>query len=99
MRISAESTEYVRVTAVSRVGGVVINVASPPKFAFLPASSAVDPEVGDWLTGEWASPAARILVGPNGGSVALTAGEYAVWLSWAAGTENPVFRSGTITVY
>ncbi|UPZ27645.1 hypothetical protein MUK60_07335 [Streptomyces sp. LRE541] len=100
MRLAASSTEYVRVTAASRAAGVSINVASPPKFAFLPASVSGNPEVADWLTGEWATPAARILIGPNGGTATLEAGEYSVWLTWAAGSENPVHRtSDPLIVY
>lgn len=100
MKLAASSTEYVRVTAVSKVAGVSINVASPPKFAFLPASSTGNPEVADWVTGEWAAPAARILIGPNGGTSALEPGEYRVWVSWAAGSENPVYlTSDPLIVY
>ncbi len=99
VEIVATSTEYVRVTAVSAVGGSPISVAAPPQFAFQPSSVTGNPVEGDWWTGEWASPHARILVGPNGGTVTLDPGEYRVWLTWAAGAETPVYRAGTITVY
>lgn len=99
MEIAATSTEYVRVTATSKVAGSSITLASPPKFAFLPTSTTSNPETADWLTGEWAAPQARILIGPAGGAVTLEPGEYRVWLSWAAGTEAPVYRAGTLTVY
>ncbi|MFJ7417976.1 hypothetical protein ACIQXD_05105 [Streptomyces uncialis] len=99
MEIAATSTEYVRVTARSKAAGSVITVAAPPKFAILPASRTGNPDTGDWLTGEWSGTWARLLVGP-GGAITLDPGEYVVWLSWAAGTEAPVYRaSGTITVY
>lgn len=93
MKLAATSTEYVRVTAVTREAGSIVNVASPPKFAFLPSSTTGNPETADWVTGEWAPSTARILVGPNGGTASLEPGEYSVWLSWAAGSENPVYRT------
>jgi hypothetical protein len=99
MEIATTSTEYVRVTAVSKAAGSAVNPAAPPKFAFLPASSSENPAVEDWLTGEWSTPHARILIGPSGGAITLEPGEYRVWLTWAAGTEVPVYRSGSITVY
>lgn len=99
MKLAATSTEYVRVTATSQAAGSVITPAAAPKFAFLPASNSGNPAVDDWTDGEWNAPWARIMVGPNGGAVTLTAGEYSVWLTWTAGTETPVYRSGTLTVY
>jgi hypothetical protein len=99
VEIAATSTEYVKVTAVSKVGGSTITVAAAPKFAFQPTSSTGNPAAEDWLTGEWNTPHARILIGPSGGITTLEPGEYRVWLSWAAGVEAPVYRAGTITVY
>jgi hypothetical protein len=99
VEIAASSTEYVKVTATAKVGGSLITVASPPKFAFQPTSTTGNPATEDWLTGEWSAPHARILIGPSGGVTALEPGEYRVWLSWAAGVEAPVYRAGTITVY
>lgn len=100
MRIAATSTEYVRVTAVSQAAGSTINPDAAPKFAFLPISTDTNPDTGDWVTGEWSTPWARILIGPNGGTTTLDTGEYSVWLSWAAGTETPVYRTGgTLKVY
>lgn len=99
VEIAASSTEYVRVTAVSAAGGSTISPAAPPQFAFQPTSAAGNPAAEDWWTGEWASPHARILVGPNGGTLTLEPGEYRVWLTWAAGSETPVYRAGTLTVY
>ena len=97
VEIAATSTEYVRVTAVAKSSGSSITPAAQPKFAFM--LTADNPAITDWLTGEWATPWARILVGPNGGAVTLDPGNYTVWLSWAAGTETPVYRAGTLTVY
>ena len=99
MEIAATSTEFVKVTATSTAGGSGLNPAAPPKFAFLPTSTTGNPVTEDWLTGEWHLPHARILIGPSGGVVTLTPGDYRVWLTWAAGLEAPVYRAGTITVY
>lgn len=99
MEIAATSTEYMRVTAVSKAAGSTVTPAAPPKFAFLPSSSTDNPVTEDWLTGEWAAPHARILIGPGGGAVTLAPGEYMVWLTWAVGSETPVHRSGSLTVY
>jgi hypothetical protein len=95
--IAATSTEYVRISASSRLSGSLINVAVAPKFAFMATSG--NPGVSDWFNGEWATSWARILVGPAGGTTALAAGEYSVWITWAAGTETPVYRAGALTVY
>jgi hypothetical protein len=97
MEIAATSTEFIHVTAVAKVASASVPSPAPPKFAFL--STAANPAPGDWLTGEWATPRARILVGPAGGAVTLAAGEYAVWVTFTAGTETPVYRAGTVTVY
>lgn len=99
MEIAATSTEYVRITAVPKAGGSVINAAAQPRFAFQPSSASGNPAAEDWLDGEWVPPHARILIGPNGGATVLEPGEYQVWLSWAAGAETPVYRTGTLTVY
>ena len=99
VEIAATSTEYVKVTATAKVGGSIVTVAAPPQFAFQPTSATGNHVAEDWLTGEWSTPHARILIGPNGGAVTLEPGEYRVWLAWAAGVEAPVYRAGTITVY
>lgn len=97
MEIAATSTEFVRITAVAKVSGVTITTASAPKFAFL--ATAANPAEGDWFTGEWAAPQARILVGPAGGAVTLAVGRYNAWITFVAGAEAPVYRAGTVTVY
>lgn len=100
MKLAATSTEYVRVTAVSKAAGSVITPAAPPRFAFLPVSISSNPVTEDWTDGEWSAPWARIMVGPSGGAITLDPGEYHVWLTWTAGTETPVYRTGgTLTVY
>jgi hypothetical protein len=81
------------------IGGTAITIAAAPTFAFLAASSDANPVTEDWLTGEWLTGWARVLVGPNGGTVSLEAGTYSVWISFAAGLETPVYRAGELTVY
>lgn len=96
MDIAAASTEYVHVP-VTATGGGTINTTVPPRFAFLPGGS--DPATTDWYTGQWADGAARILVGPNGGTLSLPTGHYWLWVTWAAGLESPVYRAGRVRVY
>jgi hypothetical protein len=99
VEIAASSTEYVHVNVQAAIGGAAITLAAPPKLAILPVGSATNPAAEDWITGEWSESWARILVGPNGGAVTLSPGRYTVWVSFAAGTETPVYRAGKITVY
>ncbi|MFK4868997.1 hypothetical protein ACI3K4_27665 [Streptomyces sp. CSMPJR101] len=99
MEIAGSSTEYVHVNVVASIGGTPVTLASPPKLAFLPVSSTSNPETEDWLSGEWSGSWARILIGPNGGGVTLDPGKYSVWISFAAGSETPVYRAGDLTVY
>lgn len=95
--LAAISTEFVKVTVVARAGGQQIQLAVPPQFAFLLTDTS--PVEDDWLVGEWLAPHGRILVGPNGGVTTLEAGEYRLWIKFAGGSETPVYRTGTITVY
>lgn len=97
MDLAAISTEFVKVTVVAKSGGTSIQLAVPPAFAFLLADTS--PVAEDWLTGEWLAPHGRILVGPNGGTITLEPGEYKLWIKFAGGSETPVYRCGTVTVY
>lgn len=99
MEIAATSTEYLHADVKAWIGGTVISIATPPKFALLPASNGANPGATDWLTGEWLDAWARILLGPNGGTITLDPGTYSVWINFAAGLETPVIRAGTLTVY
>lgn len=96
MGVAVSSTEYVHVNVSAWIPGGAISLASPPKFAFLPVASSGNPVSGDWLTGEWQGGWARIMVGPNGGAVTLGPGKYSVWISFAAGSESPVRRTGLL---
>lgn len=95
--LAALSTEYVKVTVVAKAGGASLNLAVPPEFAFL--TDGTSPETGDWLVGEWLAPHARILIGPEGGVTTLDPADYRVWIKFAGGTETPIHRTGTLTVY
>ncbi|MEU1778115.1 hypothetical protein ABZ545_01355 [Streptomyces abikoensis] len=97
MEIAVTSTEYVHVPIAATLDGSVVTLTTPPKLAFLTTSG--NPAPGDWLTGQWQSGTARLLVGPVGGAITLAAGEYSVWVTWAAAAETPVYRAGTITAY
>ncbi|MGW6531458.1 hypothetical protein [Streptomyces venezuelae] len=99
MEIAATSTEYVHVTVTVILAGSTLALANPPQLAILPASGTDNPEPGDWHTGEWHGDVARLLIGPNGGALALDPGRYSVWITFAAGLETPVIKTGFITVY
>ncbi|WP_032917990.1 hypothetical protein [Streptomyces rimosus] len=90
------STEYVHVGVTMKIAGAPITASAPPKMAFLAGGG--NPATSDWYTGEWAGSTARLLVGPVGGALTLTPGTYWVWLTWTAGAETPVWRSGQIKV-
>lgn len=95
--LAALSTEYVKITVVAKAGGASINTGVPPSFAFL--TDGTTPETGDWLDGEWLAPHARILIGPEGGATTLEPADYKVWIKFAGGTETPIHRTGTLTIY
>ncbi|MEU6768524.1 hypothetical protein ABZ916_39200 [Streptomyces sp. NPDC046853] len=99
MEIAATSTEYAHVDVTAKIAGTPIALATPPKLAILPASSTDNPQAGDWIEGEWHANTARLLIGPAGGAVQLDPGRYKLWLSFAAGLELPVVKTGFITVY
>lgn len=98
MVIPASSTEFVHVTVTAPAG--VDLTGATPKVAILPVSNRANPQTGDWKTGEWASATeARLLVGPDGGALTLTAGDYKVWVSVdPPGSENIVRLSGYLGV-
>ncbi|MGW2223801.1 hypothetical protein [Streptomyces formicae] len=97
MDLAAISTEYVKVTVVAKAGGATINPAIPPRFAFL--ADGTSPDTDDWYVGEWLAPHARLLIGPDGGVTTLDVGTYKVWVKFAGGSETPIHRIGTLTVY
>jgi hypothetical protein len=95
--IPASSTEYVHVP-VTGPEGVEID-GSPPQLAFLPVSNRDSPGEDDWHTGDWDDSDARLLVGPDGGTVTLAKGDYRVYVSVdPPGPENIVRLSGYLSI-
>ena len=96
MEIATTSTEYVKIPVTASVGGEPVNLANPPKIAFITGDG--NPAALDWKTAEWDDGAARILVGPVGGDITLAPGSYWAWAKWTAGEETPVYRAGRVKV-
>jgi hypothetical protein len=100
IEISAQSRQYVKVPVTAKLAGAVVNPTSDVvQMAFALMGGAAP---GTWSSAAWetdssTSPAtylARIMVGP-GGTVALTAGIYDVWVKVTDSPEIPVLRSAT----
>jgi hypothetical protein len=96
--IPASSTEYVHVPVTGPAG--VDITGSPPKLAILPVANRSNPAPGDWHTGDWADGTeARLLVGPDGGALALARGDYRVYVSFdPPGSELIVRLAGYLSV-
>lgn len=99
--LSSLSTEYVRVPVAATVAGAPYDPRSDVvQFAFV--VSGVNPQSGDWHTGLWDggnSPyVAQCLVGPSGG-VALTAGDYVIWVKITDNPEIPVRAVGELSIF
>jgi hypothetical protein len=96
--IPATSTEYLHVPVTAPAG--VDITGTPPRLAILPARDRDNPLPEDWLTGEWTSgPVARLLIGPGGGAITLTPGDYRVWVSVdPPGSENIVRMAGDLSI-
>jgi hypothetical protein len=96
--IPASSTEYLHVPVTAPVG--VDITGTLPKLAILPVHNRANPAPGDWQTGDWADGTeARLLVGPDGGALALERGDYRVYVSFdPPGSENIVRMSGYLGV-
>lgn len=98
MLIPATTTEYVHVPVTAPAG--VDITGTLPRLAILPVHNRSNPETGDWKTGEWADGTeARLLVGPEGGALTLTPGDYRVYVSFdPPGSENIVRLSGYLGI-
>ncbi|MEU0181789.1 hypothetical protein ABZ312_11460 [Streptomyces sp. NPDC006207] len=60
---------------------------------------AENPSESEWQTAEWVDDVARLLIGPDGGAIALTRGDYRVWVAVdPAGPENIVRQSGALSI-
>ena len=102
MQISAQSTEYLRVSVIASVNGTLIDPGAD-SVAFAVVSGV--PGVTDWLAGSWESGhsaatggVARILVGPTGGAKTLTAGQYDVWIKITDSPEVPIRKVAALQV-
>lgn len=105
--IDALSTEYVYADVSAIQAGVVVNpTANAVQIAITTGQAA--PAGGDWKNATWVTDStgpiptytARLLVGPTGGAVTLTAGQrYTVWVKITAGSEIPVLRAGQIQAF
>lgn len=98
MELPATTTEFIHVPVTPPVG--VDITGTPPKLAILPVSNRNNPAAGDWMTGTWGSgPEALLLVGPDGGAITLTRGDYRVYVSFdPPGSENIVRQSGYLGI-
>ena len=98
MVIPATTTEYIHIPITPPTG--VDLTGTLPKIAILPVSNRTNPGPTDWHTGEWATTTeARLLIGPDSGTLTLTAGDYRVWISVAPPGSEPIVRvSGYLNV-
>ncbi|MEU9310878.1 hypothetical protein [Streptomyces sp. NPDC048256] len=95
MLIPASSTEYLHIPVTAPAGVDLSGV--PVKIAVV--AHADNPAEGEWKTAEWAEGQARILVGPDGGTLELTRGNYRVWIAVdPPGAENITRPSGALNI-
>ena len=95
MELAATSTEYVHIDVTPPAG---VSLADTPVKIAIVAHSG-NPASADWHTATWDSNTALLKVGPEGGALTLPAGSYWAWITFTAGGETPVRRSGRIRVY
>lgn len=94
MVIPASSTEFVHTPVTAPPG--VDRTSTPVRMAVV--AHRDNPDDDEWHTAAWSGADARILVGP-GSSIALTAGDYRVWVNIdPPGSENIIRESGILTV-
>lgn len=96
-RLAATSSEFLHVPFRVRRGAAV-GTPTAVKIAVLAGTDNPLPE--DWWDAEYVDGAARILIGPEGGTFSLERGDYLVWVRWAAGAESPVEQApGRLRIY
>jgi len=104
LEVSALSLTYVRTAVRHRQAGLTVDPTGNTVQMAFPAVG-VDPVSGDWKTASWETDTtltpdayyARCLVGP-GGTIALAAGTYGVWVKVTATPEIPVIKAGPMRV-
>jgi hypothetical protein len=93
--IPASSTEYLHVPVTATPAGTSLT-GTPVKIAAV--AHRTNPDDDEWHTASWDGTSARILIGPAT-DLALTAGDYRVWiLIDPPGAEAVVRRAGILTV-
>jgi hypothetical protein len=95
MLIPASSTEYLHIPVTAPAGvdltGTTVRIAV--------VAHAANPGEAEWKTAEWVDGEARILIGPDGGALELTRGNYRVWIAVdPPGAENITRQSGTLNI-
>ncbi|WP_109000784.1 hypothetical protein [Streptomyces rishiriensis] len=95
MLIPASSTEYLHIPVTAPAG--VDLTGAPVQIAIV--LHADNPTDAEWHDAEWADGEARLLVGPDGGALALTRGTYRVWIAVdPPGAENITRQAGTLRI-
>ncbi|MDX3353905.1 hypothetical protein PV703_11405 [Streptomyces sp. ME01-24h] len=95
MVIPSSSTEYLHVPVTAPQG--VDLTGAPVQIAIV--AHADNPTGEEWKTADWADGAARLLVGPDGGALALGRGRYEVWIAIdPPGAENIVRQAGVLDI-
>lgn len=94
LRIPSTSLEYVLVPVT--VDGATPNPGLTVEMAII-ADGTEEPASGDWKTAAWDSGRARLLVG-TGGDIALTNGNYEIWVRITSSPEVPIRRAGRLVV-
>ncbi|MET7429622.1 hypothetical protein ABZT16_11570 [Streptomyces flaveolus] len=93
--IPASSTEYLHVPVTAPPG--VDLAGSPVRIAVV--AHGDNPGDDEWHTAEWVDGAARLLIGPDGGALTLTRGNYRVWITFdPPGVEHIVRLSGVLVI-
>lgn len=102
--LSALSTAYQAVTVEETVSGLPTDpTGNAVAFAFV--LGRTDPTDDDWHDGVWDTEAvngqyfANILVGPDGGAVTLTPGNWTMWVKVTDDPQTFIGQSGTVNVY
>jgi len=97
IEIAETSREFIRVAASAKatIDGAPIDLTEAPKLAFLIGSD--NPDDADWHDATWDDGYARLMLGPD--DAGLGVGNYWVWITFAAGAEQPVERAGRLRVF
>lgn len=99
MELAATTTQLIHVP-VTPPTGVDISAIPPPRLAILPVFNRNNPADSDWLTGTWGDgPEALLMVGPDGGEITLTVGDYRLYVAFdPPGPENIVDMCGYLSI-